>query len=127
MATTDSDLFALAERRLAWVDQRQDVLAANIANADTPGWQAKDLKPFAAVLAGAGAAVPLAVTNPKHLTGHQGSGVATTVAAGERAPDGNAVALDAELGKVADNQATQALVTNLYGKYLSLFNTALGR
>ena len=30
---------ALAERRLAWLDARQRVLAQNIANADTPGYR----------------------------------------------------------------------------------------
>ena len=33
-------LFDLAERRLAWTDQRRGVLAQNIANANTPGYQA---------------------------------------------------------------------------------------
>ena len=43
-------LFALADRRLAWIDQRQQLLSQNVANADTPGWRARDLKPFAALL-----------------------------------------------------------------------------
>ena len=40
-------LFDLADKRLAWVDHRQEVLAQNIANANTPGWLARDLAPFA--------------------------------------------------------------------------------
>ena len=34
----------LADRRLRWLDRRQQVLAQNIANADTPGWTARDLR-----------------------------------------------------------------------------------
>ena len=44
-------LFDLAERRLAWIDRRQGLLAQNIANANTPGYMAKDLVPFAQTLA----------------------------------------------------------------------------
>ena len=40
MDPTQNALFALAEQRLAWTDQRQAVLAQNIANASMPGYQA---------------------------------------------------------------------------------------
>ena len=42
-------------------------------------------------------------------------------------PDGNGVAMDEQLSKVADTDATHELVTDLYAKYLSMFRTALGR
>jgi flagellar basal-body rod protein FlgB len=119
------DLFGLAEKRLAWVEQRQSLLAQNIANADTPGWRTRDLKPFAALLA-AGDVAPLR-TSPMHLAGLASSATGVTSRAGERAPDGNAVALDKELAKVADTETTHQLVTELYQKYQGLFRTALGR
>ena len=40
MDPTHIGLFDLAERRLAWADQRQTVLAQNIANAEHAGFQA---------------------------------------------------------------------------------------
>jgi flagellar basal-body rod protein FlgB len=40
----------LAERRLAWLDRRQSVLAANIANADNARFRPRDLTPFRAQL-----------------------------------------------------------------------------
>ena len=39
-------LFGLVKKRLAWLAQRQEVLAKNIANADTPGYKPRDLKAF---------------------------------------------------------------------------------
>ena len=39
-------LFSMVKKRLDWLGQRQEVLSQNIANADTPGFRAKDLKPF---------------------------------------------------------------------------------
>jgi flagellar basal-body rod protein FlgB len=118
-------LFDLAGKRLAWVDKRQELLAQNIANADTPGWLARDLSPFAAQLAQAG--VGLARTDPMHLAGTAGGAQPAPSVTGERAPDGNGVAMDVELAKVADTETTHDLVDDLYTKYLGMFRTALDR
>jgi flagellar basal-body rod protein FlgB len=121
-------VFALAERRLSWLDQRQDLLAQNIANIDTPGWQPRDLAPFAVSLAQA-RALGLARTHPAHLAGSAAADGAVVAAqnTGGRAPDGNAVSLEDQLMKVADSETAQGLTTNLYSKYLGFFRLALGR
>lgn len=131
MDPTHIGLFDLADQRLAWVAKREALLAQNVANADTPGWRARDLKPFAAALTQA--AVAPALTSPMHLAGARAGG-AENVAGGqanatraERAPDGNAVAIDTELMKVAQTDTVHAMVTDLYKKYLGLFRIALGR
>ena len=123
---TQIGLFDLAEKRLAWVDQRQTVLAQNIANANTPGYVAKDVTPFAQALAEV--APDLARTNVMHLAGSP-----SKLRSGqnprphERAVDGNAVSMDEQLTKVADTEGTQALVENLYKKYMGLFRTSIGK
>jgi len=117
-------LFDLADKRLAWVDRRQSLLAQNIANADTPGWRAHDLTPFGAALS---QAVTPVMTDPMHLPGTALDTTGVKAASGDRTPDGNDVALDEQLAKVADTDATHELVTDLYAKYLSMFRTALGR
>jgi len=119
-------LFDLADKRLAWADQRQAVLAQNIANANTPGWQPRDLAPFDALLNGT-TGVALAQTDPMHLAGSSTTAAGVVELSGERAPDGNGVALDKQLSKVADTDSTNQLVTELYKKYLGFFQTALGR
>ncbi|MBW6420714.1 flagellar basal body rod protein FlgB [Rhizobium sp. XQZ8] len=43
-------LFALASRQADWLSVRQEVVAGNIANANTPKFKAKDVTPFNAVL-----------------------------------------------------------------------------
>ena len=125
MDPTRIALFDLADRRLAWADQRQALLAQNIANADTPGWRPRDVAPFASVLKGVG--VPLARTDPKHMSGTGIAAAGILEDGGAEAPDGNGVALDKELSKVADTDAAHQLVTGLYRKYLAFFQTALGR
>lgn len=125
MDPTDIGLFRLAERRLSWVDQRQEVLAQNIANADTPGYRARDLAPFEASLAEQG--VSLARTSPAHLDGSAALSAGPRERSSGKAPDGNTISMEEQLGKVADTAGTQELVTNLYHKYQSLFRTVLGR
>jgi flagellar basal-body rod protein FlgB len=126
MSSSGMDLFDLADQRLAWIDRRQGVLAQNIANANTPGYVAKDLQPFAQTLA---QAMPgLALTDARHLTGSGSAGrTDPMLRPAERAPDGNGVSMQQELTKVANTEDAQALVTNLYHKYLGLYRTVLGK
>ena len=39
-------LFGAMKKRVAWLTQRQEVISQNIANADSPGYRAKDIKAF---------------------------------------------------------------------------------
>lgn len=118
----------LAERRMVWLDHRQQVLAQNIANADTPGWQSRDLRPFADVMADSTGVAP-ARTQARHLPGTRDPGVLLVSAglATTKSVDGNGVAMEEQLTKVAETETTQALVVNIYRKYLGLFRLALGR
>ncbi len=120
------DIFALAERRLGWIGHRQQVLAQNIANASTPGYVARDVRPFEQALA----EVPqsLATTHAGHIVGSTTNNqYDRSSRPSERAPDGNAVSLDEQLTKVADTDGAQALVINLYHTYLNLFRTTIGK
>ena len=120
-------LFDLAERRLDWAAQRQTVLAANIANASTPGYQAKDLLPFAQALAQAGSGT-LRRTHPNHLAmAGAGRYRPKDDNTAPRMPDGNDITLDVQLTRVADTETIEATVTAIYKKYMSLFSIALGR
>jgi flagellar basal-body rod protein FlgB len=134
MDLTQDGPIALAEHRLRWLEQRQRVLAHNIANADTPGYRPRDLTPFAELVARRMAtSVPaLATTDPRHLRPGSGDGVGSWRAkedrrAVERLPNGNAVALDEQALRVADTDAAHALAMGLHRRYLAMFRAALGR
>jgi flagellar basal-body rod protein FlgB len=124
MTQPQMDLFALAEQRLSWVEQRQALLARNIANADTPGWRTRDVKPFDQLVSGS--ALDPVRTDAAHMVPSSNTTLAATTFGSEHAPDGNTVALDTELSKIADTESTHQLVTQLYMKYQGLFRTALG-
>ena len=44
MNLPDIPLLSMLKTRMAWLNQRQDVLTQNVTNADTPGYVAHDLK-----------------------------------------------------------------------------------
>lgn len=122
-----ADPVALAERRLAWLDRRQQVIAQNIANADTPGYRPRDITPFAQLLAGR-AAPGLAMTDAGHLAPPGGASPRAKEdhQLAEVTPDGNAVSLDEQALKVADNDQAQALAMGLYKRFQAMFRTTLG-
>ena len=46
MELTNLPVFGLIRQRMNWLNQRQEVIAQNVANADTPAYLAQDLKAF---------------------------------------------------------------------------------
>ncbi len=122
-----ADIFALAERRMAWLDQRQTTLAHNVANANTPGFRARDSAPFGDALARVGGRLALTQASPLHLAGSGPSAGSVQATPHQRTVTGNTVLLEDELSKVADTASKQDLTASLYRKYAGLFRTALGR
>ncbi|RMF12891.1 MAG: flagellar basal body rod protein FlgB [Alphaproteobacteria bacterium] len=130
--------------RMHWLNRNQEILSQNIANADTPGYKAKELeKPdFAALVAaterrarhfssGDGPPpVTLQATSPLHFgTGSQiDEGARVRTADPEEVqPNGNAVDLERQLLEVSKTQMDYGLMVNLYRKQVSLLKMALGR
>jgi len=102
-------------KALAVRAERQRVIASNIANADTPGYVARDLN-FRDAMANAtgagtlsGSALSSSQTDPRHIpltssTGELGSGSAPGYAAQTQpSMDGNSVDLDRERSSFVDN------------------------
>lgn len=101
--TLDFDGQALALR-----SQRQRLIASNIANADTPGYAARDID-FAQALRRAtgatGGSATLATAHAGHLSAASGGGEADLVFAtpSQTSLDGNSVDMDRERASFADN------------------------
>ena len=121
----DSGFFGLAARRLDYIDQRQKILAQNIANANTPDYRARDLSPFESMLRSA-PVVPVQ-TNSYHLGGSVEAATYIMQPMAERAPDGNSVSTENQLTKVADDETSSAMVGNLWKTTMGMYLTALGR
>jgi hypothetical protein len=73
MAIPDLPILSMLRTRMQWHQQRQRVLAENIAHADTPRYHARDLVPpnFASALQQA--SVTMARTDPGHIEAIGGS------------------------------------------------------
>lgn len=132
MAVTDIPLVAMLKTRLHWHQTRQKVLAENVANADTPGFQPRELRAPRFTAAGAvagGGAVGVERTDSGHMALAAARAGEVEMRAGrfETTPSGNAVSLEDEMMKVSQNQADYQLAASLYQKSLQMLRTAVGR
>ena len=123
--------FAMAKKRLAWLTQRQEVLAQNIANADTPQYRSKDLEPFAfeRLVRRESAQINMDVTEKGHLGGRR-KRLRDFTEEKERkpfetAPAGNAVVLEEQMGKLNENHVSHKLTVELYNKQLKMLKMAV--
>ena len=125
-------LFRALKERMKWVDQRQTLLAQNVANADTPKYRPKDLKDldFEGLLREQARNVHVKQTNPHHLKGTSAQGTYrpdTERRTYETSPDGNAVVLEEQLMKLSENGFSHKVSTELYRKQLKMISMALGK
>ena len=126
-------LFEALSERLHWLGQRQQVLAQNIANLNTPGYRASDLREsdFARMVGRSGRRLTLAssggaIAGGDGLRGGKPYEVVPDTKSGETTPSGNAVQLEDQLMKVADTQMGYQTAIGLYKKHLALIRMALG-
>lgn len=120
------------QTQMAYLSQRQALLAQNIANIDTPSYRSQDLKKlnFDDLVSAQSHKTPLRTTSPKHLASSidMGGPYATDKDryTFDKKPRGNNVVLDEQLGKVSDVGAQNQLTTTLLKKYNQFYTTALG-
>ncbi len=136
MDFVDIPLFGAMKTKLGYLSERQGVLAQNVANADTPNYQAKDVKTpdFKQHLANSAQKsqkLQLASTDEKHFAGLNSSSSSSHIinrdSTYERSPNGNNVVIEEEMGKIAENQMEYQKILNLYRKTVDMFKTAIGK
>src|SRR3954465_14485475 len=131
MDLQDLPLLSMLRSRMTWLNQRQDTLSQNVANADTPRYVARDLKELDFDrMVGAQAGTKMATTNVRHIalsSLHAGKFEDHETPDQESNPNGNAVSLEVEMIKVADTQAQYQAAANLYAKAMTMMKTAIGR
>ena len=130
MAVADIPIFSMLRTRLEWAQQRQRVLADNVANADTPQFKPRDLPQPTFDSNKRADPVRLATTETGHLPGLGGAGErfrSERKASYDTVPTGNAVNLEEEMMKVAANQMDYQAAASLYSRSLALLKTAIGK
>ena len=106
----DIDPFGNHAKALALRTQRNELLANNLANADTPGYKARDID-FAAAMRSArtdGGNLRMATTDAQHIPASPGRAPGLDPAVAYRIPqqpsvDGNTVEADVEQANYAEN------------------------
>jgi flagellar basal-body rod protein FlgB len=131
MPISDLPILSMLRTKMQWHQERQRVLAENVANADTASFRPRDLTPLdfkdmPAVRAGG--AMTLATTQPGHIAASSNTAQFGNRQGGHDVrPTGNAVNLEDEMMKVAANQMDFQAATSLYSRSMGLFRTALGK
>ena len=118
---------------MAYLSEKQDLLAKNIANADTPGFKAQKMRDLDFER------LALAESRRLQLRGTSGGaslqGTHSTQnfrqdkqrETYETTPVENNIALEEQMAMVAQNNLEYTTVTNLYTKTSSMFKIALGQ
>ncbi|WP_062762468.1 FlgB family protein [Falsirhodobacter sp. alg1] len=113
----------MAQAFAAHAGARQGLVSQNVANADTPGYKARDLAPFAASYEAAGA---LRTTRAGHIRQAQG-GESVIVSSGITDPNGNGVTLESEMVKAAEIRQDHDMALSIYRATANILRTSLGR
>ena len=111
---SELEILKTAASLARYAAQRQAVVAENVANADTPGYRARDLEPFSEAFKRAkGAPVDFIERS--------------SARAGPTKPNGNNVSLEDEVRRGAESARDHATALAIYGKTLSILRASLGR
>jgi flagellar basal-body rod protein FlgB len=110
MSSRIDEMYRFDQAALNLRAKRQELLASNIANADTPNYKARDFD-FASALQGAmtgsGDKLAVSTTSPAHLAGATGDSVMGAPVMYRKpvqpSADGNTVDMDVERSQFADN------------------------
>lgn len=120
------ELTRMAQSLAAFSGARMAVIAENVANADTPGYKAKDLPAFADVFSETGET--MRATRAGHLTSSSAAKLPVAdLARGHEAPNGNSVSLEAEMVKSVEARQSHDMALAIYRATSDVIRASLGR
>lgn len=106
---------------------RHNLIAQNVANADTPGYRARDVQEFSAMV---NEGFTARATRPEHVGRSSGGGaVAPEIRTLElpESPNGNSVTLEDQALRAVEAQGQYALALTVYSKAMDILRIGLGR
>ena len=113
----------MAQAMASHAGTRQAIVSQNIANADTPGYKARDLPDFAAAYAGGMRATRSGHIQPASSENAPVIRDATALAD----PNGNTVSLEAEMVKSVEVRQQHDMALSIYRATSDMLRTSLGR
>lgn len=122
------EILRMAHALAAHASTRQGLSAANAANADTPGFRARDLPDFAEIYRGGnGDGMALRHTRDGHLSPALTGSARSVLAPGVEKPNGNTVSLEGEMMRAAAIRGEHDKALAVYKSTLSMIRSSLGR
>ncbi len=123
------EVMEIAAARAAHAALRQSAIAGNVANADTPGYRARDLAGFESIWRDTSGG-ELRHTRRGHLGGADApvlGQVTTRSQPGSLSPNGNDVSLETEMVAAATVKKDHDLALAVYRTSLDILRASLGR
>lgn len=122
------ELTRMAQALASHAGARLGVVAQNVANADTPGYKAKDVASFAQSYASA-ANGEMRATRPGHFSRSDDipAPLIQRRASLAGAPNGNSVSLEQEMVKAASARQDHEMALAIYRNTSSIIRASLGR
>ena len=118
-------LLDLASEMARHATARHRVIAENVANADTPGYRARDVKDFQAIVKESFTA---RATRPEHAGFDRPDHAPQTFElALAPSPNGNSVNIEDQAVRAVQAQGQHALALAVYAKAIDILRTGLGR
>lgn len=126
---SDLNVFKVAYAMATHAGQRQAVISRNMANADTPGYRARDIEPFQKTLESTQFNPAMVATRPGHLhgVGSNGQQWYEFVRDGAIDPNGNGVSLEEEMLKAVEVKRQHDRAVAIYKSSLGILRTSLGK
>lgn len=126
---TNLNVFKMADTMAVHAGQRQAIIAQNVANADTPGYQAQDLTPFAESFQKQSGGGFMRASRASHLTASLGGNAEAVGAKRNPAsdPNGNSVSVEQEMLKAVDVKRQHDRAIAIYKSSLSIIRASIGR
>jgi flagellar basal-body rod protein FlgB len=122
------DLLKMAGAMASNAEARQNAIAQNIANANTPGYKAVDVPSFASTYQASDGFTPNA-TMPGHFTGPADAAPAQASVRktpGNESPNGNTVSLETEMVDAANVRQQHDMALAIYRSASNILRIALG-
>lgn len=123
-------LFDAIRGRLGWLEERQRVIAQNVANADTPGFAARDLRApddFAHAMMQQSQGVGMMRTSTAHMAIQPQRAVnyaSMTAPDSETTLDGNSVVVEEQMLRMAESRMAHDAAIGFYQKSLNMLRMA---
>ncbi len=123
------EIFRTAQASAMHAGARQSVIAQNMANADTPGYAAKDIPAFQTHVRSGEPEFAFKATRGSHMHGNMApmSFVAVKRSGVSTDPNGNGVSVETEMLHAVDVKRQHDRAIAVYKSAMTMLRTSLGR